>query len=164
MDAMKRIAGALAAAALLLSPVAAPAQAIMQPGGWKMEMKISARNPSTGESKALNESVSRMCLTREFLARDPYLTPGLDREKMERRNAKCSISDQVRVGNSASWRMACQTADGSAVEMSIRNTATSSKLTSEIQQTVRKGAETFHVRMLMDASHLGACTNEMPKL
>ncbi len=164
MDAIKRIADVLAAARSFHPPAAALAQAIMQPGGWKMEMQISARNPSTGESKTLNESVSRMCLTREFLARDPYLMPGLDHEKMERRIAKCSVSDQFPIGNSVSWRMACRTADGSAVEMSIRNTASASKLASEIQQTVRKDNETIHVRMMMDASHLGTCTNEMPEL
>ena len=139
------------------------AQSVMQPGGWQMQSRITARNPATGESKNMGESTTRMCLTREFLAKDPYLTPGIDREKMERRNARCAVSDEQRRGSAASWKMSCQTADGSTVDMTIRNAASFKTLTSDILQTVTKGGEVLIVRIAIDSSYIGECSGDMPR-
>lgn len=140
------------------------AQSAMQPGAWQMKMKASAQNPTTGESKTVSESTSKMCLSKEFLSKDPYLTPGVDKEKMERKNAKCTISDEKRTENSASWKMSCLTAEGSTVDMSIKNTASPQKLTSDIQQLIKKGGETGFVKITVDSSFIGKCTNDMPSL
>jgi hypothetical protein len=147
--------------AALCGPVGA--QSVMQPGGWQMKVKITAQNPTTGESKTINESTSKMCLSKEFLAKDPYLSPSVDKEKMEKKNARCSISDEKRADNSASWKMKCAMADGSSVDMLTKNVASAQKLTSDIQQTIRKGGETVFAKMAMDSSFIGECTNDMPK-
>ncbi len=140
------------------------AQSVMQPGAWLMKIKVSAQNPATGESRTVNESTSKMCLSKEFLSKDPYLTPGVDKEKMERKNAKCTISDQKRTENSASWKMSCLTADRSTVDMSIKNTASPQKLTSDIQQAIKKGEETGFIRITVNSSFIGKCTNDMLNL
>jgi len=150
---------AISAGAVLCGPVSA--QSVMQPGGWQMKMKVSATDPTTGESKVANESTSRMCLSKEFLSKDPYLTPGIDKERMERKNARCTISDEKRTANSASWKMTCVMVDGSSVAMTIRNTASPQRLTSDIQQVIRKGGNTGIIRIVMDSSFLGQCTSDM---
>lgn len=150
---------AFGAGAVLCGP--AGAQSVMQPGGWQMTMKVSATDPATGASKAANESTSRVCLTKEYLSKDPYLTPGVDKEKMEQKHAKCTISDAKRTASSASWKMACTMVDGSSVDMTIRNTASPRRLTSEIQQVIRKGGNSGVIQIVMDSTFLGQCTSEM---
>ena len=150
---------AFGAGAVLCGSVSA--QSVMQPGGWQMKMKISATDPATGASKVANESTSRVCLTKEYLSKDPYLTPGVDKERMEQKHAKCAISDAKRTANSASWKMACTMVDGSSVDMTIRNTASRQRLTSDIQQVIRKGGNSGVIQIVMDSSFLGQCTSDM---
>ena len=90
----------LAAFAALSS--GAMADAPVQPGGWEMKAVITARENPSSPPKTLTESTARVCLTKDFLAKDPYLTPGIDQDKMEKKGAKCSISDPRRAANSAS--------------------------------------------------------------
>lgn len=142
----------------------ASAQSVMQPGGWKLAMKLSAQNPETGKFNTINESASTMCLSKEFLANDPYLTPGVDKKKMEQKKAKCTISDEKRSETAASWRMVCQTADGNTVDMKIKNSASRDKLTSDIEQAVKKEGQTGLIRIGVNGSFVGECTKEMPRL
>jgi hypothetical protein len=133
----------------------------MTPGAWQMKMKISAHDPKSGESKTANESTSQLCLSKAFLSKDPYLSPGIDKAKMEEKSAKCAISDEKRTPNSASWKMSCTMIDGSSVDMTISNAASPRKLTSDIQQVIRKAGTTGIVQIVMDSSYLGQCTKEM---
>ena len=63
----------------------------------------------------------KQCLTAAFLDKDPYLTPGIDKEKMSQRGAACSLADEKRTESSASWKMACKLADRSLIDMTINN-------------------------------------------
>jgi hypothetical protein len=69
----------------------------MEAGAWEMQSKITMQDVKTGESKTMNESTSKFCLTPAFIAKDAYLTPGLDKAKMEQKKAKCSISDELHI-------------------------------------------------------------------
>jgi hypothetical protein len=142
----------------------AAAQSIMQPGGWEMKVRITAENPMTGESKKANESTSRMCLTKEYLSRDPYLTPKVDKEQMEQKSAQCSISDEKRTANAASWRMQCTMVDGSSVDMTISNSASARKLTSDIRQVIKRGTNSGVVNIKLTSTRIGKCTKEMLEL
>ena len=142
----------------------AGAQSIMQPGGWEMKVRITAENPMTGESKKANESTSRMCLTKEYLSRDPYLTPKVDKEQMEQKSAQCSISDEKRTANAASWRMQCTMVDGSSVDMTISNSASARKLTSDIRQVIKRGTNSGVVNIKLTSTRIGKCTKEMLEL
>jgi hypothetical protein len=142
----------------------AAAQSIMQPGGWEMKVRITAENPMTGESKKANESTSRMCLTKEYLSRDPYLTPKVDKEQMEQKSAQCSISDEKRTANAASWRMQCTMVDGSSVDMTISNSASARKLDSDIRQIIKRGSNSGVVNIKLTSTRIGKCTKEMLEL
>ena len=153
-------ATAIAALCVLLCGPAA-AQSVMQPGAWEMTLKFRAENAATGEAKTTSDRVSQMCLTKEYLAREPYLTPNVDKEQMEQKGAKCSISDAKRGKTTASWRMRCEMVDGSAVDMTIRNTAAARKFNSEVRQVIRRGTSTGVVNISVASSHIGQCTKEM---
>ena len=142
----------------------AHAEQPMEPGAWQMHMTSVARDPKTGESTTGPEATLKMCLSEEFLAKDPYLTPNLDKEKMEKKHAKCTTSDHKREGNSASWKIQCTMADGSQVSMTVNNVAARHKLTSKLEQTIQKDGRATLASMSMEMSFIGECTSDMPKL
>ena len=74
-------------ATLAVLPAGAIASPLMHDGGWEMKLAISAREAATGPFKTMSENTTRVCLSKEFLAKDPYLTPGIDRDKMEKKGA-----------------------------------------------------------------------------
>ncbi len=152
----------LAAFAALSS--GAMADAPVQPGGWEMKAVITARENPSSPPKTLTESTTRVCLTKDFLAKDPYLTPGIDQDKMEKKGAKCSISDPRRAANSASWKMNCVMADGNSVDMQISNTVAPRKMKSEVQQTVHKGGQDLEMKIIINSTHIGECTKDMMTL
>jgi hypothetical protein len=145
--------------ALLCAPAAA--QSIMQPGAWEMALKFTAENAATGEKKTTDDRVSQMCLTKEYLSKEPYLTPGVDKEQMEQKGAKCSISDAKRGKNAASWRMRCEMVDGSSVDMTIKNSAAARKFTSSVRQVIKRGTSTGIVHVAVTSTHISECTKEM---
>lgn len=154
----------LALAALAALPLAAAANSAVQPGGWEMKAVITAReNPGT-PPKTLTESTTKVCLTKAFLAKDPYLTPGIDQDKMEKKGAKCSISDPKRSENAASWKMSCVMADGNSVDMQINNTVAPRKMKSEIRQMVHKGGQDLEMQIIMNSTYIGECTKDMMTL
>jgi Protein of unknown function (DUF3617) len=136
----------------------------MEPGAWQMHMASVAKDPTTGESTTGPETTMKVCLSEEFLAKDPYLTPNLDKERMEKKRAKCTTSDHKREGNSASWKISCTMADGSEVSMTVNNVAERHKLTSKLDQTIQKDGRASLASMSMEMSFLGECTSDMPKL
>ena len=152
----------LAAFAALSS--GAMADAPVQPGGWEMKAVITARENPSSPPKTLTESTTRVCLTKDFLAKDPYLTPGIDQDKMEKKGAKCSISDPRRAANSASWKMNCVMADGNSMDMQISNTVAPRKMKSEVQQTVHKGGQDLEMKIIINSTHIGECTKDMMTL
>ncbi|WP_374496258.1 DUF3617 domain-containing protein [Zoogloea sp.] len=136
----------------------------VQPGGWEMKAIVTARETPSSPPKTLTESTTRVCLTKDFLAKDPYLTPGIDRDKMEKKGAKCSISDPKRAVGSASWKMNCVMADGNSVDMQINNTVAQRKMKSEVQQIVRKGGQDLEMKIIINSTHIGECTKDMMTL
>ena len=142
----------------------AHAEQPMEPGAWQMHMTTIARDPKTGQSTNGPEASMKMCLSEDFLAKDPYLTPNLDKEKMEQKRAKCTTSDHKREGNSASWKISCTMADGSQVSMTVNNVAERHKLTSQLEQTIQKDGQASLASMSMEMSFIGECTSDMPKL
>jgi hypothetical protein len=152
------------AAAFVTHALGAVAQSVMQPGGWEMHATISAQDPATGETKTLSEATMKQCLSAAFLDKDPYLTPGIDKEKMIQRGATCSLADEKRAENSASWRMACRLADGTLIDMTINNSVSKETLQSEIRQVVDKGGKKVQMQIAMNSKFVGACTKDMPQL
>ncbi|MBM4207091.1 MAG: DUF3617 family protein [Gammaproteobacteria bacterium] len=136
----------------------------MEAGAWQMDSKITMQDVKTGQSKTMNESTSKYCLTPAFIAKDAYLTPGLDKAKMEEKKAKCSISDEKKSPGAASWRMNCKTQDGHEVDALISNTASAQKMTSNVEQVVSQGGKTVKLNIAMNGKFIGKCSKEMPEL
>lgn len=135
----------------------------MEPGGWEMHTVITAQDPADGKPVKLGETTLKNCLTREFLARDVYLTPANDERKMRERGTKCTISDVKRSDTSASWRMICELADGSRMDMSIRNTVSRQELQSALKQVVIREGRDIPIQVMAKARFIGPCTADMPK-
>ena len=88
----------------------------------------------------------KQCLSAAFLDKDPYLTPGIDKEKMSQRGATCSLADEKRDASTASWTMACKLADGTLIDMTINNSVSRDALQSDIRQVIDKGGNKFKCR------------------
>ena len=152
------------AAVFVTAALGVEAQSVMQPGGWEMHAKISAQDPATGERKTLTESTMKHCLSAAFLDKDPYLTPGIDKERMTQRGATCSLADEKRDASTASWKMACKLADGTLIDMTINNSVSKETLQSDIRQVVDKGGKKVQMQIAMNSKFVGACTKDMPQL
>ncbi len=148
-------------ATLAALPAGAIASPLMQAGGWEMKLAISARETAASPYKPMSENTTRVCLSKEFLAKDPYLTPGIDRDKMEKKGAKCTISDTKRTDSTASWKMSCTLPDGNSADMFINNTVSAKTLRSNIDQVIQKDGQALQMKIGLKANHVGACTADM---
>ena len=157
---MRRIA---CAAVLAAAPFAAVAQPAMEPGAWELQTVMTAQDPEDGSPVKLGETTLKNCLTKEYLARNLYLTPENDEEKMRQRGAKCTVSDVKRGEVSASWRMICELADGSRMDMTIRNTVSRHELVSELKQVVSREGRDIPIQVVARARFMGECTPDMPR-
>jgi len=157
---MRRIACAVALAAASFAAVAQP---VMEPGAWELQTVMTAQDPEDGSPVKLGETTLKNCLTKEYLARNLYLTPENDEEKMRQRGAKCTVSDAKRGEASASWRMICELADGSRMDMTIRNTVSRHELVSELKQLVSREGRDIPIQVVARARFIGECTPDMPR-
>lgn len=147
-----------------LLPTCLLANPIMTPGAWNMSMKMTAINPNTGKKVNVGNSQSTFCLTQEFLATDPYLSPTIDEEKMRRKGANCTTSGYSRSGNSAGWTMSCTMANGAQVESNINTSVTAKSYTVTMKQTAGKGKTTVKSTIATKSKYMGNCTSSMPSL
>lgn len=141
----------------------AHAQAIMGYGAWEMRTKVIAGDSANGEATTVSESTTKSCLLKSFLERDPYLTPQVDEEKMRRKGATCTISEAMRDGNEASWRAICQLADGSRVDMTVKNSVARHRLSSVITQLVHQDGRTTRMQIITDGRRFGECFFDTPR-
>ena len=149
--------------AALTAATPALAQTVMKPGGWEMTTGITRELPGQ-PAESLGRHTLKICLTPEFLAADPYLRPNLDDQRMAARQAKCTSEDLQRDGDSASWVMACELADGSRLRARLRNSATADRLTTLMVQDVeRGGGGKGRVTISGEGRYIGECTEEMSK-
>ncbi len=150
---------------ILLASLWQPAWAgVMQSGAWEMKSKVTAHNVATGESKNMNDSSSTFCLSPAFIAKDTYLTPAIDKSKMAEKKAKCSISDEKKSADAASWKMTCKTQDGQVVDAFISNKVSSSQLTSNVEQVVDQGGKKIKLNIDVNGKFIGKCSKDMPVL
>lgn len=136
----------------------------MQAGAWEMQSKITAHNEATGENKNMNDSTAKFCLSPAFIAKDTYLTPAIDKTKMEEKKAKCSISDEKKSTDSASWKMSCKTQDGQVVDAFIDNKVSPGLLTSHVEQVVAQGGKKVKLNIVVNGKFIGKCSKDMPVL
>lgn len=155
--------GIACAAALATAAFAAVAQPAMEPGAWELQTVMTAQDPEDGSPVKLGETTLKNCLTKEYLARNLYLAPDNDEEKMRQRGAKCTVSGVKRGEASASWRMICELADGSRMDMTIRNTVSRHELVSELKQLISREGRDIPIQVVARARFIGECTPDMPR-
>lgn len=152
------------ACVVTLSSLAANAQSVMEPGGWETRTKIVGLDPESGQTKTYADATTKICYTKAFLAKDIYLTPGLDQRKAEAKGAKCKISDARREGDTAGWKMDCTLADGTRTEATVRNAAARRAFSSEVSQVVFKQGQEVPMSISAQSRHVGECSADMPKM
>lgn len=140
------------------------AKSVMAAGGWEMHTTITMQDPKTGQEKIVNNSTTKQCLSPDYIAQNPYLNPDVEKAKMEKKQATCSISDATQTANSAAWKMSCTTLDGHQVNVSINNTISAHQVESSAEQIVTKDGKSVFAKIKVSAKHIGACTDGMTKL
>lgn len=138
------------------------ANEIMKPGAWQAAITITATHPSSGETINIGNASTTLCLTKDFLATDPYLTANIDREKMKRKGASCSNKNYSRSKNTASWIMTCS-ASGQTVITRINASVSQTEYTIRMNQEVSKGRSAVKSTNLVKAKHIGKCTKDMAR-
>jgi hypothetical protein len=105
--------------------------------------------------------LTKFCYTQAFVDKHPFLTPGIEKDKMVKKNAQCKISNEVQTANTASWHMGCNMQDKSYVFSKISNAVTSTSFQSNMIIAVSSNAKAPVINMKIMGMHLGACTPEM---
>ncbi len=140
------------------------ANEMMRAGAWETTMVVTARNPQTGKEVKVGESNSTMCLTKEFLQTDPYLSASMNEEKMRKKGLKCSVAEYRRELSSANWTLSCVTADGNSVTSDYHVRVSEGHTKTDIIQAVKQGKQTVHTNTLIESSYTGQCNDSMPRL
>jgi putative transposon-encoded protein len=140
------------------------AESVMVTGGWEMHTTITMQDPKTGQEKIVNNSTSKQCLSPDYIAQNPYLNPDVEKAKMSKKQATCTIADAAQATNSATWKMSCKTLDGHEVKVSINNTVSAHQVESSAEQIVTKDGKSVFAKIKVSAKHIGACTDNMTKL
>lgn len=129
-----------------------------------MRTRVTARNELTGERKTINDTVKQLCMSADFIAKNAYLTPSIDIEKMQQQQAQCSVADQTQTDRSASWTMTCTTAQGQVIDARIRNRVGATRLSSNIEQRIVDGDKRAIVNVAVTGKFTGKCTPDMPAM
>lgn len=149
------------AACALATP--AVAQKMMTPGAWEMTTSITRELPGQ-PTEQMGRHTMKICLTREFLASDPYFSPNLDDQRMAAQQIKCTSDKLQREGDAASWTMACEMRDGTRLNARLRNSATADTVTlNTVQDVERAGGGKGRITMAGEGRYIGECTEEMSK-
>lgn len=145
-------------------PQLALANSLLETGAWEMHTTITMQDPKTGKDRTVNDSKSKHCFSPEYITQNPYLSPNIDKAKMEQKQAACSISDATQTTKSAAWKMSCKTLDGHVVNVTINNTVSARQVQSNAEQEVKKDGKSVFAKINVTAKHVGECTSNMPKL
>ena len=139
------------------------ADGTMRPGAWQARMVVTATNPETGEKINVGETTTTLCLTEEFLASDPYLSPSMNEEKMRGKGLACASSDYQRDGASAQWKTSCQSSDGKTIEGTVSVRLSEMTAQVDMYQRVSQGEKAGEMLMANQMSYAGECTDDMPR-
>jgi hypothetical protein len=140
------------------------AEGIMIPGGWETTMTNIAENPITGEKKNIGKSKTSSCLSKKFLASDPYLKATINKERLKSTGAECSVEDYERKGEEAHWTMKCITNDGRSLTTKFIVTLSAKQALVTMNQVVKKDDQLIHINSSAKHTYIGECTDDMPRL
>ena len=108
--------------AAMQSNATSAAESVMQPGAWETRQTTFMFDPQSGKDQPILPPFPKVeCLSASFLLSDPYMNPDRDKKEQEQRDTKCTVSDQKRVGNTASWTLVCGLPGGAKLEVATVN-------------------------------------------
>jgi hypothetical protein len=149
---------------VIYAPQQTLARPVLAAGAWEMHTSISMQDPKTGKDKIVNNTLAKHCLSPEYIAQNPYLSPDFDKAKMEKKQATCSVKDASQTENSAAWKMSCSTLDGHMVNVSINNSVSARHVQSNAEQEVKKDGKSVFAKIQVIAKHIGECAEGIDKL
>lgn len=136
------------------------AQSPLNEGGWLLRTTTSQVAPNQSVDSLVSDRTDQVCMTREFLATNPYLNPY--KNPAGRSIPDCSVADHVSSAQTASWNMTCRAGRGRSSRAIIWVSASSESMTSvtvlDVMQDEQHGST---MRVRVHGTFLGKCTPDM---
>jgi len=136
----------------------------MEAGAWQLRVTVYVTDEASGAEQLVNETLSRFCFSPAFVAREPYLKPRIDRDKMAQRGMKCEMTEPKREADTVNWTMRCEFADGRLADSAMKNSVQARSFTTEVLSTVTQASAASRSRILTEGRHTGECQADMKPL
>lgn len=135
-----------------------PAMAEPLPGLWERRFTAFMADPVTGEPKPWAEPAETRCLSEAELRKLPFLTASSSKASYEADGGACTVSDEARTRQSASWSLVCKEKSGDSVEMRMSSEISDALIFSTTRTAPRdKAPGARDVRVEVRLARLGNC-------
>lgn len=137
---------------------ALPAVAEPLPGLWERRFTAFMADPVSGVEKPWAEPADTRCLTEAELRRLPFLTAASSKASYDAEGGSCTVSDEARTGQAASWKLLCKEKSGDSVEMRMSSEISEALIVSTTRTATRdKAPGALDVRAEVHMARLGSC-------
>ncbi len=137
---------------------ALPAMAEPLPGLWERSFTAFMADPVSGVEKPWAEPADTRCLSEAALRKLPFLTASSSKASYEAEGGSCTVSDEARTGQAASWKLLCKEKSGESVEMRMSSEISDALIVSTTRTAPRdKAAGARDVRVEVRLARLGNC-------
>lgn len=137
---------------------ALPAMAEPLPGLWERRFTAFMADPVSGAQKPWAEPADTRCLSEAELRKLPFLTASSSKASYEAESASCTVSDEARTGQTASWTLLCKERSGDLVEMRMSSEISDALIVSTTRTPTRdKAPDGRDVRAEVRMARLGSC-------
>ncbi len=102
---------------LAIACCALPAVAEPVPGLWERRFTAFMPDPVSGAEKPWAEPADTRCLSEADLRKLPFLTASNSKASYEADGVHCTVSGEMRTGQTVSWTLLCKEKSGDSVEM-----------------------------------------------
>lgn len=153
-----------AAALLVLAAIGTPAMAqkVMKPGVWDVKTTVSIQLGD--DDPVAMDHAERECLTKDFLAEDPYFSVQ-DDGSAEKDGETCKTIRKQRQGNQFEWVQHCSSKDGAQSVYQIKTNAGETTLQYLLTDTTRHPKDGESKTTVKIAGRLvsDTCPDDMPR-
>lgn len=139
----------MALATVALHQLPAGAQPML-PGQWSIDVKPVFREGEAASTnaetiKAMQEVMreNKFCMSKQFLAAQPYTSPDHFLKLRSRQQKSCHIAQHSKGMGTAAWTMICETNDGSTLTEQTSATVTATTLRQRGSKRLEKDGQTI---------------------
>lgn len=137
---------------------ALPAVAEPLPGLWERRFTAFMADPVSGVEKPWAEPADTRCLTDAELRTLPFLTAASSKASYEAEGGSCTVSDEARTRQGASWSLRCKEKSGDSAEMRMSSEIADTLIVSTTRTATRdKAPGALDVRAEVRMARLGSC-------